>query len=90
MDDKCLEVYQDLKLKKKFKYIIYKLADDSSAIVVEKVVESGKYDAFVAALPKDDCRYAVYDFDFEKPGEGQRNKICFYAWYAATLAIVFL
>jgi hypothetical protein len=80
VEDKCLEVYQDLKLKKKYKYIIYKLAADSSSIVIEKAAETGDYDGFIAALPKDDCRYAIYDFDYEKPGEGQRSKICFYAW----------
>lgn len=34
-------------------------------------------------LPEDDCRYAVYDFEYEKsPSEGIRNKICFIVWYA--------
>ncbi|KAG5456836.1 MAG: hypothetical protein BJ554DRAFT_3309 [Olpidium bornovanus] len=41
---------------------------------------SGTYDDFIAALPPDACRYAVYDFEYEKPGEGTRNKICFFAW----------
>lgn len=51
-------------------------------IVVEKAVEKcHKYDEFVAALPEDDCRYAIFDFNYEKsPGEGQRSKICFFSW----------
>lgn len=60
---------------------MYKISDDSSTIVVEKTAESSDYDTFVSELPKDECRYAVYDFEYEKPGEGQRNKICFMAWY---------
>lgn len=31
-------------------------------------------------LPDNDCRYAVYDFEFTKGDEGKRNKICFYAY----------
>lgn len=31
-------------------------------------------------LPENDCRYAVYDFEYAKGDEGKRNKICFYAY----------
>lgn len=73
-------MYQDLKLKKKYKYLVYKLSADNSCVEMEKAAESGTYDDFIAALPKAECRYAVFDFEYEKPGEGQRNKICFFAW----------
>jgi cofilin len=79
--DECLNVFQDLKLKKKYKYILYKLASDNSCIEVEKTVEeAGSYDDFVRALPVNDCRYAVYDFEYDTGGDGLRNKICFYSW----------
>lgn len=61
------------------KYIVFKLSDDNKEIVVEKTSESGSYDDFVGDLPAESCRYAIYDFEYEK-GEGKRNKICFYAW----------
>jgi cofilin len=80
VDDKCVEYYQDLKLKKKYKYLTYKLSADNSQIEIEKWADSGDYNAFISALPKQECRYAVFDFEYEKPGEGQRNKICFFAW----------
>jgi cofilin len=72
-----------LKLRKKYKYIVYRLSDDLTNVVVDKKVESCQnYDDFVAELPENDCRYAVFDFEFEKnPGEGLRNKICFFVWY---------
>ena len=69
-----------MKLKKKYKFIVYKLNGDNSSVVVEKAAETATYDEFVASLPKGECRYAVFDFEYEKPGEGQRNKICFFAW----------
>jgi hypothetical protein len=62
------------------KFIIYALSKDNTEIVVEKTSESSNYDDFVAELPPSDCRYAVYDFEYEKGDEGKRNKLCFYAW----------
>lgn len=82
MSDQCIEVFQDLKLKKKYKFIIYSMNKDNTEIVVEKAAESGVYDEFLKALPGDDCRYCIFDLEFEHPEGGQRNKICFIAWYA--------
>lgn len=48
------------------------------------------YDDFVADLPPSTCRYAIYDFEYEREGEGKRNKICFYAWLVLSLARCFL
>ena len=62
------------------KYIIFALAPDNKEIVVEKQSESTSYDDFINDLPAESCRYAVYDLVWEKPGEGTRSKICFYAW----------
>jgi cofilin len=47
---------------------------------VESKVPTATYEEFVAALPTDDCRYAVFDFEYDTNGEGIRNKICFYVW----------
>ncbi|KAF9575939.1 cofilin [Mortierella alpina] len=79
VDGECVEAFQTLKLNKSLKYIIYKLSDDNKSIVVHKKAATGDYDAFLADLPADECRYAVYDFDFSTP-DGDRNKIVFYAW----------
>lgn len=74
-----MDEYQKLKLGKSIKYIIYKLSDDNTEIVVEKTSQSKDYDDFVSSLPEQECRYAVYDFEFEKE-DGKRSKICFVAW----------
>ncbi|PJF19339.1 Actin depolymerizing factor [Paramicrosporidium saccamoebae] len=81
VDDECLTVFQDLKLRKKYRYITYRLSDDNRAIIVEKSATEGKYDDFAAELPENDCRYAIFDFEYEKsPNEGKRSKICFIVW----------
>lgn len=68
---------------------MYRLSEDLASIVVDKTAEKvGSYDEFVAELPENDCRYAVFDFEYEKvAGEGLRNKILFYVWYASRDAL---
>ncbi|KAG0350515.1 cofilin, partial [Gamsiella multidivaricata] len=78
-DPACLEAFQQLKLGKKLKYIVYKLSDDQKSIVVEKQAETATYDEFLKHLPENDCRWAVYDFDYST-ADGDRNKIVFYTW----------
>lgn len=76
----CLEEFQDLKLRKKAKYLIFTLNKDNTEIVVDKKSDSATYDDFINDLPETECRWAVYDFEFEKEDGGKRNKICFIAW----------
>ncbi|EIM86005.1 uncharacterized protein STEHIDRAFT_122014 [Stereum hirsutum FP-91666 SS1] len=76
----CLEAFQELKLGKKTKYLIFAISKDLTEIVVEKKSTSTSYDEFVADLPEAECRWAIYDFEFEKEGAGIRNKICFISW----------
>lgn len=80
----CVTEFNNLKLGKKIKYIIYKLSDDNKEIVVEEISSDPSWDAFrtklIEAKSKDKRgnvgagpRYAVYDFDFElASGEGKR------------------
>jgi hypothetical protein len=73
-------VFQDLKLKKKYKFVTYTLSPDNSQIVVEKTGTDPEYEAFLSELPETECRYAVYDVEYEAEG-GKRNKLCFFNWY---------
>jgi len=76
----CLEFYQELKLKKKWKYIIFRVSNDKTEIVKYKESTSQDYDDFLADLPEAECRWAVYDLEFQKEEGGVRNKIVFYHW----------
>ena len=79
----CVEAYNELKLGKKVKYIIYRLTDDFKEIVIEDKSEDTDWDVFRTKLlgakqtskGKESAapRYAVYDFQYEREGgEGQR------------------
>jgi cofilin len=79
VSDNAINIYQELKLKKKYKFAVFKISADKTQIDVEKTVDEGDYDKFIAAVPKDECRYAVYDFDYTTP-DGPRNKLLFFVW----------
>eukprot|EP01110_Echinostelium_bisporum_P013786 TRINITY_DN9939_c0_g1_i1.p1 TRINITY_DN9939_c0_g1~~TRINITY_DN9939_c0_g1_i1.p1 ORF type:complete len:145 (-),score=76.64 TRINITY_DN9939_c0_g1_i1:67-501(-) len=85
--DECVEAYNSLKLGHQFRHVVFKISDNLKEIVVEEKKTNDKgedfktgYDAFVASLPKDECRYAVYDFDFKAEDGGDRSKIVFILW----------
>jgi len=76
----CLDAFQALKAQRANKYIVFQLNDDRTEVVVSKTSTSCVYNEFLRDLPEDDCRWAVYDLEFEKTGAGVRNKICFVSW----------
>ncbi|GER50999.1 actin-depolymerizing factor family protein [Striga asiatica] len=79
VQDDCKLRFLDLKAKRNYRYIIFKI--DGQRVVVEKLGQpSLDYDDFAAALPADECRYAVYDFDFVTSENCQKSKIFFIAW----------
>lgn len=79
VNPECVAAFQELKLGKKLKFIIFKLNDTSDDIIVDQKSEEG-YEQFLEALPADEPRWAVFDFEFEKEGAGKRNKITFISW----------
>ncbi|KAG9159712.1 hypothetical protein Leryth_017402 [Lithospermum erythrorhizon] len=62
-----------------YRFIVFKIEDQQ--VVVEKLGGPKEtYDDFHASLPEDECRYAVYDFDFVTDESCQKSKIFFVAW----------
>lgn len=76
-----------LKLKKIYQYIIFDLEKNLTEIVVGKTGDKAldknyeeAYEEFLEVLPPDECRWIVYDFEFEKEEGGRRNKLIFISW----------
>jgi cofilin len=73
--------FLDLKRKKSHRYVIFRIDDKEKEVIVEKQGAPWEsYDDFTAALPSDDCRFAVYDYDFVTEDNCQKSKIFFIAW----------
>ncbi|KAE9597749.1 putative ADF/Cofilin, ADF-H/Gelsolin-like domain-containing protein [Lupinus albus] len=78
--DDCKLRFQELKSKRSYRFILFKI--EQQQVVVDKLGEpTESYDDFMASFPADECRYAVYDFDFTTEENCQKSKIYFIAWY---------
>ncbi|KAG2078625.1 hypothetical protein BDR04DRAFT_1087092 [Suillus decipiens] len=76
----CLTTFAQLKMSKSLKYILFKLNDNRTQIVVDKTSENPDYEEFLNNLPSDGCKWAVYDFHYELEDGSKRNKLCFFSW----------
>lgn len=86
IDNNCVETYVALKNKRKYKFITYKIEGDSVVVETEGA-PAATYDDFVAALPENDCRYAVYDHEWTQGDGCKKNKIAFMSWSPDTSKI---
>ena len=82
----CVAKYNELKLGKSIKYIIYRLSDDYKEIIVEDTSTDDNWEIFQEKLLNAKAshkgkegkgpRYAVYDFQYElEGGEGTRYAV---------------
>jgi len=95
--DECITVFNELKLGKNLKWIIFKISDDWKKIVVDETSTDPDYDVFREKLLDSKstwnkkeglgARYAVYDFEYSLNDEGTRNKIAFITWVPQDAAV---
>lgn len=79
--DDCKLRFLDLKAKRTYRFIVFKIEEKQKQVVVEKLGEpADSYEAFSASLPADECRYAVYDYDFMTEENVPKSRIVFIAW----------
>jgi cofilin len=79
--DECKLKFLELKAKRNHRFIVFKIEEKIQQVVVEKVGNPDEtYDDFTASMPADECRYAVFDFDFTTTENVQKSKIFFIAW----------
>ena len=87
VNDEGKRLYNEMKNKHAYRYLIFKL--NGAEVSVEKAAPpSATYADFLKDLP-DDCRWVVYDLDFEI-GNGQKHsKITFIIWAPDKCAVLF-
>ncbi|KAK4408839.1 Actin-depolymerizing factor 2 [Sesamum angolense] len=86
--DDCKLKFMELKAKRTHRFIVYKIEEKQKQVMVEKLGEpSETYDDFTASLPADECRYAVFDFDFMTEENVPKSRIFFVAWSPDTARV---
>ncbi|KAF2935273.1 hypothetical protein DAI22_04g220000 [Oryza sativa Japonica Group] len=79
--DECKLKFQELKSKRSFRFITFKIDERTQQVVVDRLGQPGDtYDDFTASMPASECRYAVFDFDFVTDENCQKSKIFFISW----------
>jgi len=81
----CVTTFNEIKLGHKYRYVIYALTKDLKEIeVVKKAAKDASYESFVEdmhlAREDKECRYAVYDAEFNLKDGQQRSKLLFFLW----------
>jgi cofilin len=82
VSQEVVSCFQEIKLSHKFRYVIFKRNADNTIIEIEKTADPSKtYDDFVADIPANECRYAIFDLEYQKSdADGLRQKIVFIVW----------
>ena len=81
VNDECKLRFLELKAKRTHRSIIFKIDEKLKQVVVEKCGDpTQSYEDFSASLPVNECRYAIYDFDFVTAENCQKSRIFFIAW----------
>ncbi|XP_078436143.1 actin-depolymerizing factor [Wolffia australiana] len=81
VNDECKLKFLELKAKRNYRFIVFKIDEKIQQVTVERAGGPGdSYDDFCSSLPGDECRYAVFDFDFVTDENCHKSKIFFIAW----------
>ncbi|ONK57053.1 uncharacterized protein A4U43_C10F16120 [Asparagus officinalis] len=81
VDDECKLKFLELKARRNYRFIVFKIDEAAQKVLIDKLGKPGEtYDDFTACMPHNECRYAVFDFDFVTIENCQKSKIIFVAW----------
>eukprot|EP00616_Rhizochromulina_sp_CCMP1243_P016942 CAMPEP_0118969466 /NCGR_PEP_ID=MMETSP1173-20130426/6559_1 /TAXON_ID=1034831 /ORGANISM="Rhizochromulina marina cf, Strain CCMP1243" /LENGTH=171 /DNA_ID=CAMNT_0006918711 /DNA_START=6 /DNA_END=518 /DNA_ORIENTATION=+ len=81
IDPACADVYEQFKIRRKHKFVVYRIDAESEAVVVDIAsAKKATFQEFQAALPYTDCRYAVYDYEYTTPDGRIADKLFFLSW----------
>ncbi|KAM1406546.1 hypothetical protein ACFXTH_001212 [Malus domestica] len=86
--DECKMKFLELKAKRTYRFIVYKIEEKQNEVIVEKLGQpTDSYEDFSASLPANECRYAVYDFDYVTEENCRKSRIIFVAWSPDTAKV---
>lgn len=77
--DDVVSEFKQLKMRRKFRYLLFRIEGDK-VVVDTTALPSATFEDFHAALPDSDCRYAVYDHEFQTADGRKSSKLFFVTW----------
>jgi cofilin len=80
-EDECRLEFDQMKIRKTYGYIVYKITDDKKKIVIDcKGAPGASFEEFCSKLPDLACRYAVLDVEIDTKSGAKANKLVFVVW----------
>ncbi|KAL4425061.1 hypothetical protein ABPG77_001839 [Micractinium sp. CCAP 211/92] len=77
----AVNLFYLMRLKATYKWALWQVDDSGQSVIIAAVGDKGSsWDDFLAALPDADCRYGVYDFDFQTADGQTLHKMVFLNW----------
>ncbi|KAF8002841.1 hypothetical protein HF325_002086 [Metschnikowia pulcherrima] len=61
--DESLSAFNDFKLGRKSKFVIFALRPEKMPIFVDNTSSDDDHESFLDELPKNECKYASYDYE---------------------------
>ncbi|KAG8061531.1 hypothetical protein GUJ93_ZPchr0003g17923 [Zizania palustris] len=84
VSEECKARFHELRLSRAHRFVVFKIDGAMPQVVVDKVgPRDAGFEDLTTSLPADDCRYAVYDYDFTVD-DAPRSKIFLISWSPAT------
>ena len=73
--------FNEMKLNRiKHKFIIYKIENDTKIVTDSVGPADCTFAEFTSHLPANDCRYCIYDCQYETKDGRPNNRLVFIAW----------
>lgn len=84
----AVNLFYLMRLKATYKWALWQVDDGGTAVIIAAVGErQSTWQDFLAALPDNDCRYGVFDFDFQTPDGQKLHKMIFLNWAPDTARV---
>jgi len=78
--EECTTSFNQLKMDKNLRYIIYKIENESAVTVEKSAPPEASFQDFLNDLKKDEPRFVVYDFPYKSRDNLDMNKLVFIHW----------
>eukprot|EP01125_Pyxidicula_operculata_P015495 TRINITY_DN525_c1_g4_i1.p1 TRINITY_DN525_c1_g4~~TRINITY_DN525_c1_g4_i1.p1 ORF type:complete len:140 (+),score=28.68 TRINITY_DN525_c1_g4_i1:178-597(+) len=88
INQSCISEFESFKKDKSTDaFIVFKMSDKLSEVIVDKKGESATYDDFIKEFQEKNCSYIVRKIKYSNGSDGDRVKIVFYLWTPSSASL---
>mmetsp|Transcript_95402 Transcript_95402/g.307902 ORF Transcript_95402/g.307902 Transcript_95402/m.307902 type:complete len:137 (-) Transcript_95402:43-453(-) len=80
VSDECVEKYNQIKMKKDLRYVIFKIQDRKVIVPADEGPTTETFDDWKQKLSEKDPCYSLVDIEYESDDGRKQAKLCFVFW----------